>query len=159
VNFYRSLAVAAGVTGTVLGLVLLTGLMTDNQMEIDGFGSDLPETIRIQAVPIRLGGYGLQHKRGEGDVVMLSISVRVANEMERGLVCRLAPRLIAAVTQDIGQQYSDPETLSADITTTLPGKLQRRFNRALKADLIDSVTIEKITAGSFVPPATCAPPS
>ncbi|MEQ8804143.1 MAG: hypothetical protein RIE87_11610 [Rhodospirillales bacterium] len=154
-NFYKSLVVAGGVTGTILGAVLLTGLMTDPHMELDDAANSRPQTLRIQAVPVRLGGYGLKYKKGAGDIVLLSITVKVGGVPERDLVCRLAPRLVSTVTQEVTLRYSETEALDADIGTSLPAHLRRRFNQALKSDVIQDVTIDRINSGEFPPQGTC----
>lgn len=154
-NFYKSLAVAGGVTGTILGAVLLTGLMTDRHTEMDGAANSRPQTLRIQAVPVRLGGYGLKYKKGAGDIVLLSIAVRVDGVQERDLVCRLAPRLVSTVTQEVTLRYSEAVALDADIGKSLPDHLRRRFNQALKSDVIQGVIVDRINSGEFPPQSTC----
>lgn len=154
-NFYKSLAVAGGVTGTILGAVLLTGLMTDQKLALDNKEFNHPQTLRIQAIPIRLGGYSLKYKRGTGDIVMLSVSVTVPGRAERDLVCRLAPRLVSTVTNDVTIRYSDVNELRTDLTRNLPEHLRRRFNLALNGNLIQSVTVDKVEAGKLPPQSTC----
>ncbi|UTW51070.1 hypothetical protein KFF05_14230 [bacterium SCSIO 12827] len=154
-NFYKSLAVAGGVTGTVLGAVLLTGLMADQKMVLHDEELNRPQTLRIQAIPVRLGGYSLKYKRGTGDIVMLSVSVTVPGLKEKDLVCRLAPRLISTVTNDVTIRYAEVEALRADLTKTLPEHLRRRFNLALGGKLIQSVIVDKVEAGQFPPQSTC----
>lgn len=155
-NFYKSLAVAGGVTGTILGAVLLTGLITDQQVELDAAERDRPQTLRIQAIPLRLGGYSLRYKRGTGDIVMLSISVTVPGLSEKNLVCRLAPRLVSTVTNDVTIRYTEVDALRADLTKSLPEHLRRRFNLALGGRLIQSVTVDTVDAGELPPQSTCA---
>jgi len=155
VNFYKSLAVAGGVTGTILGAVLLTGLMTHKQTELDEAARSRPQTLRIQAIPVRLGGYSLKYKRGTGDIVMLSVSVTVPGAKEKELVCRLAPRLVSTVTNDVTIRYAETDALRADLTRTLPDHLRRRFNLALGGTLIQSVTVDTVDAGQFPPQSTC----
>ncbi len=154
-NFYKSLAVAGGVTGTILGAVLLTGLMTDQKMALDSEELNRPQTLRIQAIPVRLGGYSLKYKRGTGDIVMLSVSVTVPGHAERDVVCRLAPRLVSTVTNDVTIRYSDVDALRTDLTKTLPEHLRRRFNLALGGKLIQSVIVDKVEAGQLPPQSTC----
>ncbi|MCF3631100.1 hypothetical protein RJ527_11135 [Thalassospiraceae bacterium LMO-SO8] len=154
-NFYKSLAVAGGVTGTILGAVLLTGLMTDQKLALENKEFKRPQTLRIQAIPIRLGGYSLKYKRGAGDIVMLSVSVTVPGRAERDLVCRLAPRLVSTVTNDVTIRYSDVDELRTDLTRALPEHLRRRFNLALNGNLIQSVTVDKVEAGKLPPQSTC----
>ncbi len=154
-NFYKSLAVAGGVTGTILGAVLLTGLATDQKLALENKELNLPQTLRIQAIPIRLGGYSLKYKRGTGDIVMLSVSVTVPGRAERDLVCRLAPRLVSTVTNDVTIRYSDVNELRTDLTRTLPEHLRRRFSLALNGNLIQSVTVDKVEAGKLPPQSTC----
>lgn len=154
-NFYKSLAVAGGVTGTILGAVLLTGLMTDQKLALENEEFNRPQTLRIQAIPVRLGGYSLKYKRGTGDIVMLSVSVTVPGRAERDLVCRLAPRLVSTVTNDVTIRYSDVDELRTDLTRTLPEHLRRRFNLALNGNLIQSVTVDKVEAGKLPPQSTC----
>tara|TARA_R110001592_G_scaffold81299_4_gene241377 strand:+ start:960 stop:1439 length:480 start_codon:yes stop_codon:yes gene_type:complete len=155
VNFYKSLAVAGGVTGTILSAVLLTGLMTDQKLALENEEFNRPQTLRIQAIPVRLGGYSLKYKRGTGDIVMLSVSVTVPGRTERDLVCRLAPRLVSTVTNDVTIRYSDVDELRTDLTRTLPEHLRRRFNLALNGNLIQSVTVDKVEAGKLPPQSTC----
>tara|TARA_R100001129_G_scaffold64469_3_gene44075 strand:+ start:2417 stop:2896 length:480 start_codon:yes stop_codon:yes gene_type:complete len=155
VNFYKSLAVAGGVTGTVLGAVLLTGLITKQKIELDHAERSRPQTLRIQAIPVRLGGYSLKYKQGTGDIVMLSVSVTVPGLKEKDLVCRLAPRLVSTVTNDVTIRYSDIDALRADLTKTLPEHLRRRFNLALGGKLIQSVIVDKVETGQLPPRSTC----
>lgn len=155
-NFYKSLAVAGSVTGTILAAVLVTGLLTNQQMDLD-VGVDDPQVLRIQAVPVRLGGYGIKHKRDSGEIVVLSITLKVDNSLERELVCRLAPRLVATVTRDITQRYTNPEALTADLGKTLPDHLRRRFNQALKSNIISHVGIRKLAPDEGTPRSTCGP--
>ncbi|HBC08603.1 MAG TPA: hypothetical protein DC046_13645 [Rhodospirillaceae bacterium] len=154
-NFYKSLAVAGGVTGTILGAVLLTGLMADQKMLLHDAELNRPQTLRIQAIPVRLGGYSLKYKRGTGDIVMLSVSVTVPGLKEKDLVCRLAPRLVSTVTNDVTIRYSDVDALRTDLTKTLPEHLRRRFNLALGGRLIQNVIVDKVEAGKLPPQSTC----
>ena len=157
-NFYRSLAIAGGVTGTVLAAVVVTGLLTNDSMDLE-VGSGDPRTMRIQAIPVRLGGHGLKPLRATDEIAVLSISLTVSNATERDLVCRLAPRLIAAVTQNVGQRYTDHEVLARDLDKVLPTHLRRQFNRALKAEMIETVSILKLEPDEPRPRATCGPGS
>lgn len=154
-TFYKSLAVAGGVTGTILGAVLLTGLITDQQVQLDDAERSRPQTLRIQAIPVRLGGYSLRYKRGTGDIVMLSVSVTVPGTKEKELVCRLAPRLVSTVTNDVTIRYAEIEALRADLTRALPEHLRRRFNLALGGKLIQRVTVDTVDVGQFPPQSTC----
>ncbi len=155
-KFYKSLAIAGGMTGAVLGAVVLTGLMTNDQVSIDSIGAGQPQNLRIQTIPIRLGGYGLKRKgEAASEIVLLSIALRVNSPQDKQIVCRLAPRLIATVTQDVGLRYEDSETLQADLQAALPRHLRTRFNHALKGNLIQGVIIKRVPPGSPPPRSSC----
>ena len=154
-NFYKSLAVAGGISGAVLGAVVLTGLMTNDQVSVNGAPGGLPQTLRIQTIPVRLGGYGLISKGDAGEIVLLSIALRVDSPQDKQIVCNLAPRLIATVTQDVGLRYDDADTLQADLQVTLPRHLRTRFNHALKGDLIRGVVISRVPPGTLPPRSSC----
>ena len=62
-NLTKSLAVAGGVTAGVIGAVLLAGIITNEEVDSGGDGG-VPQTLRLNSIPVRLGGYGLDRRRG-----------------------------------------------------------------------------------------------
>ena len=59
------------------------------------------------------------------------------------------------MTQEVTLRYSEAEALDADIGKSLPDHLRRRFNQALKSDVIQGVIVDRINSGEFPPQSTC----
>ena len=153
-NLTKSLAVAGGVTAGVIGAVLLAGIITNEEVDSGGDGG-VPQTLRLNSIPVRLGGYGLERRRGGGEIAILSISLRVTGDENKSHVCRMAPRLVATVTRDVAARFGDMEDLDAARHTTLPEHLRHRFNQTLEGTPIDGVMIDRVERGEIPPRGTC----
>ncbi|MAO55890.1 MAG: hypothetical protein CMM61_09340 [Rhodospirillaceae bacterium] len=153
-NLTKSLAVAGGVTGGVIGAVLLAGIITNEEFDTGG-GGGIPQTLRLNSIPVRLGGYGLERRRGEGAIAILSISLKVTGDENKSHVCRMAPRLVATVTRDVAARFAEMEDLDAARRSTLPEHLRHRFNQTLEGAPVDSVMIDRVESGEIPPRGTC----
>ena len=156
-SFGKSMLIAVGATGTSMGAVAVAGLLTntgpfaigsDGERAAQAALLSVPvaeRTVFMEPVPLDPRGYSLNRKELEpGDKVLVAVEIVVRRKIDRKTVCKLMPRLRAAILRDLGPRvWSAPMATPFD-ETAANGVVHASFNGALGEPLIRGVTVKFI---------------
>ncbi len=153
----KSMLIAMSATGTTMGAVAIAGLLTNTGPFAIGSDGERAARVALQAVPaaertvfmepvpLDPRGYSLTRKDLEpGDKILVAVEIIVRQKTDRKTVCKLMPRLRAAILRDLG-----PRVWSAPMATPFDeiaagGVVHASFNGALGEPLIRGVTVKFI---------------
>ena len=116
-----------------------------------------PSVVRMAPISVQIGGWTLKKKRNEAKMLFVSIALDVPDGDARRTVCRLMPRLVAAVNSEVSHNVLYQETWKQALTGSLDQRLQTRLNRALGRTLVSELRLQGFASEVDAPPATCTP--
>ena len=148
-----SSTVAAGTVGSVAALGTHFDFGIGGTAPVDPG----PSVVRMAPISVQIGGWTLKKKRNEAKMLFVSIALDVPDGDARRTVCRLMPRLVAAVNSEVSHNVLYQETWKQALIGSLDQRLQARLNRALGRTLVNDVRLKAFASEADAPPATCTP--
>ena len=115
-----------------------------------------PSQVRMSPISVPIGGWTLKKKKNAAKVLVVSIVLDVPNGDARQAVCRLMPRLVSAVNNEVSHNVLYQDNWKEALTGSLGQRLKVRFNRALGRTLISDVRLQAFGSETDAPPPTCA---
>ena len=162
-SFGKSLLIAVGATGTSLTAVAIAGFLTNTgplALGPDGNRQSAPppplepSIIVMEPVPLDPRGYSLTGLE-QNDLVYVSVEMVVRTKPDRLLVCKLMPRLTAAVLRDLGPRLWSQPTLNNLDKVGVNAFVRDRFDRALGAKVIAEATVRFVENRRAAPKPNC----
>ena len=148
-SFGKSLFIALSATGTTMGAVAIAGLLTNSGPLAIGPDAErrpppiAPEdqrTVVMEPVPLDPRGYTLTGSE-QDDLIYVSVEMVTHRKDDRQLVCKLMPRLKAAILTDLGPRLRALSSL-ADIDEIATNQFIRaRFDHALGAHVVAAAKV------------------
>lgn len=160
-SFGKSLFIAISATGTSLTVVAIAGFLTNTgplALGPDGQKSAAPpiepSTIVMEPVPLDPRGYSLNGLE-QDDLIFVSVEMVVRTKPDRLLVCKLMPRLTAAILRDLGPRLWSQPTLNNldEVGTNL--FVRDRFDHALGAKVVAKATVRFVENRRAAPKPNC----
>lgn len=161
-SFGKSLLIAVGATGTSLSAVAIAGFLTNTgplALGPDGNRLSAPppldlSTIVMEPVPLDPRGYSLKGLE-QGDLIYVSVEMVVRTKPDRLLVCKLMPRLTAAILRDLGPRLWSQPTLNNLDEVGVNRFVRDRFDQALGAKVVAEATVRFVENRRAAPKPNC----
>lgn len=162
-SFGKSLFIAISATGTSLTAVAIAGFLTNTgplALGPDGNRQNAsppplePSTIVMEPVPLDPRGYSLTGLE-QNDLVYVSVEMVVRTKPDRLLVCKLMPRLTAAILRDLGPRLWSQPTLNNLDEVGVNVFVRDRFDQALGAKVIAEATVRFVENRRAAPKPNC----
>lgn len=161
-SFGKSLLIAVSATGTSFTAVMVAGLLSnDALMQLNNPESAVDEavdpalrTVVMEPVALDRQGYDLKGSV-TGEPLFVSVEMTVSRKQARKTVCRLMPRLKAAVLTDLGPLVWASYRGGLAEGPGIDGFVQGRFERALGIGVIEQVKVRFLDHPRQAPEPNC----